>query len=402
MFNNQIYGLTKGQYSPTSELGKVTKSSPFGSLDHPFNPMSVALGAEATFVARTHDMDRKHMIEMFRRAHEHQGASFVEVYQNCNVFNDGAFEAITAKDARADMLIDLHHGEPIRFGADGQRGVVLNEFGEAEIVDVADVGEDRLLVHDEHRPDPTLAFALLAPRRPADHPDADRRVPRRRARRLRRRGAAPARRRGGAPGPGDLATLIGSGATWEVGCSPATAAERRRLATASEDVEPAEHQAGARLGREERRLLRHAHARERGRADLRDRYRPQQDRGVGRALVDERGDGLPRRRGRPSVGVGERRGRTATSKRAESTVRSSAGSSASARPDHVGSRARAARARRRRRARAPPSACMRRSSSRRASGVFGAERLDVEGVGEGGREVGAGGPASRAGGSARR
>ena len=93
MFNNQIYGLTKGQYSPTSEVGKITKSSPFGSLDHPFNPVSVALGAEATFVARTHDMDRKHMMDMLRHAHEHQGASFVEIYQNCNVFNDGAFEA---------------------------------------------------------------------------------------------------------------------------------------------------------------------------------------------------------------------------------------------------------------------------------------------------------------------
>src|SRR6266404_3218350 len=95
MFNNQIYGLTKGQYSPTSEMGKVTKSTPFGSLDWPFNPLSVALGAEASFVARTHDMDRKHMMEVLRRAHFHQGAAFVEVYQNCNVFNDGAFEAVT-------------------------------------------------------------------------------------------------------------------------------------------------------------------------------------------------------------------------------------------------------------------------------------------------------------------
>src|SRR3954453_9971818 len=118
MFNNQIYGLTKGQYSPTSEVGKITKSTPFGSLDHPFNPISVALGAEASFVARTHDMDRKHMMETFRRAHEHQGASFVEVYQNCNVFNDGAFDAILNKDARPDMLIDLKHGEPIRFGSE--------------------------------------------------------------------------------------------------------------------------------------------------------------------------------------------------------------------------------------------------------------------------------------------
>src|ERR671937_276298 len=94
MFNNQIYGLTKGQYSPTSEVGKVTKSTPFGSVDHPFNPLSVALGAEATFVARTHDMDRKHMMETFRRAHEHRGGAFVEIYQNCNVFNDGAFDTI--------------------------------------------------------------------------------------------------------------------------------------------------------------------------------------------------------------------------------------------------------------------------------------------------------------------
>ena len=160
MFNNQIYGLTKGQYSPTSEVGKITKSSPFGSLDTPFNPVSVALAAEATFVARTHDMDRKGMIEAFRRAHEHQGSAFVEIYQNCNVFNDGAFEGITAKEARADMLIELRHGEPIRFGTDNERGVILNEFGECEIVEVADVGEDALLVHDEPRDDPALAFAL--------------------------------------------------------------------------------------------------------------------------------------------------------------------------------------------------------------------------------------------------
>src|SRR3954451_12040170 len=113
MFNNQIYGLTKGQYSPTSEVGKVTKSTPFGSLDTPFNPLSLALGAEATFEARTHDMDRAHMLETFRRAHDHKGASFVEIYQNCNVFNDGAFEKVTGKEQRADMLIPLRHGEPI-------------------------------------------------------------------------------------------------------------------------------------------------------------------------------------------------------------------------------------------------------------------------------------------------
>src|SRR5579875_2227663 len=117
LFNNQIDGLTKGQYSPTSELSKITKSTPFGSLDTPFNPISLALGAEATFVARTHDMDRGHMQEIFRRAHDHKGAAFVEVYQNCNVYNDGAFEKITSRDARSSMLIPLVHGQPIRFGA---------------------------------------------------------------------------------------------------------------------------------------------------------------------------------------------------------------------------------------------------------------------------------------------
>ncbi len=135
MFNNQIYGLTKGQYSPTSEVGKVTKSTPFGSVDTPFNPVSLALGAEATFVARTHDMDREHMQETFRRAHEHQGAAFVEVLQNCNVFNDGAFEKITAKDVRSSMLIPLRHGEPIVFGPEGEeRGVVQRPDGKLEVV----------------------------------------------------------------------------------------------------------------------------------------------------------------------------------------------------------------------------------------------------------------------------
>src|SRR5436853_4637254 len=131
LFNNQIYGLTKGQYSPTSEVGKVTKSTPFGSLDTPFNPLSVALGAEATFVARTHDMDRAHMIEMFRRAHDHKGAAFVEIYQNCNVFNDGAFDQILSKEARTTNLIPLEHGQPIRFGADNGRGVMLDGQGRA-------------------------------------------------------------------------------------------------------------------------------------------------------------------------------------------------------------------------------------------------------------------------------
>jgi len=217
LFNNQIYGLTKGQYSPTSEVGKVTKSSPFGSLDYPFNPISVALGAEATFVARTHDMDRKHMQETFRRAHEHRGSAFVEIYQNCNVFNDGAFEQILAKEKRPEMLIELRHGEPIRFGPDGSHGVVLNEFGEAEVVDVADVGEDALLVHDDSRPDPSLAFALS---RLADQPTTPtpvgvfRAVHRPVYEDLAQQQLASAQERSG---PGDLRTLIESGSVWEVG-----------------------------------------------------------------------------------------------------------------------------------------------------------------------------------------
>ena len=160
MFNNRIYGLTKGQYSPTSETGKVTKSTPFGSVDTPFNPLSVAIGAEASFVARTHDLDRKHMIEVFRAAHAHRGASFVEIFQNCNVFNDGAFDEVTSRAAREEMMIDLKHGEPIRFGADGHRGVVMRSDGQLSLVDVGDVGVEALLVHDAYRPDPSLAFAL--------------------------------------------------------------------------------------------------------------------------------------------------------------------------------------------------------------------------------------------------
>ena len=216
MFNNQIYGLTKGQFSPTSETGKVTKSSPFGSLDTPFNPISLVLGAEASFVARTHDMDRAHMMDTMRRAYEHKGSAFVEVYQNCNVFNDGAFEAVTAKDARSEMLIDLKHKEPIRFGANGEHGVILNAFGECEIAEVADVGVEKLIVHDETRTDPTLAFALS---RLADGPTSP--TPVGVFRSIERptyedevslQLAVATETRG----PGDLEALLASGGTWVV------------------------------------------------------------------------------------------------------------------------------------------------------------------------------------------
>jgi 2-oxoglutarate ferredoxin oxidoreductase subunit beta len=160
VFNNEIYGLTKGQASPTSEVGKVTKSTPFGLLDVPFNPISLALGAEASFVARTIDRDRQHLAGVLRAAAEHRGAALVEIYQNCPVFNDGAFAALTDKDTKDDFLIRLEHGHPIRFGAQGERGVVRDADGELRIVDLAEVGEEALLVHDAHRPDPSVAFAL--------------------------------------------------------------------------------------------------------------------------------------------------------------------------------------------------------------------------------------------------
>ena len=159
LFNNQIYGLTKGQFSPTSQKGKVTKSSPVGLVARPFNPISVAIGAEATFVARTHDMDRRHMQKTFRRAYEHEGAAFVEVLQNCNVFNDGVFDTITKKEVRDDMLIELHHGEPILFGSDKQYGVARQPEGLA-IADVAEVGIEYILVHDETIRNPSTAFSL--------------------------------------------------------------------------------------------------------------------------------------------------------------------------------------------------------------------------------------------------
>ncbi|MFJ4825196.1 2-oxoacid:ferredoxin oxidoreductase subunit beta [Streptomyces bacillaris] len=161
LFNNRIYGLTKGQYSPTSELGKITKSTPMGSLDAPFNPVSLALGAEATFVARTVDSDRKHLTSVLRAAAEHPGTALVEIYQNCNIFNDGAFEVLKDKEQAAEAVIRLEHGEPILFGADGSKGVVRNQAtGDLEVVAVTDENRAQVLVHDAHAASPTTAFAL--------------------------------------------------------------------------------------------------------------------------------------------------------------------------------------------------------------------------------------------------
>jgi 2-oxoglutarate ferredoxin oxidoreductase subunit beta len=164
LFNNRIYGLTKGQYSPTSEVGKVTKSTPLGSLDQPFNPVSLALGAEGTFVARTVDSDRKHLTEVLSAAAAHRGTALVEIYQNCPIFNDGAFDALKgsprAGGGSADAIIPLVQGEPIRFGAESQYGVVRSASGGVEVVEVTASNEADLLVHDAHQPDPTTAFAL--------------------------------------------------------------------------------------------------------------------------------------------------------------------------------------------------------------------------------------------------
>jgi 2-oxoglutarate ferredoxin oxidoreductase subunit beta len=158
LFNNQIYGLTKGQASPTSEQGKVTKSTPFGSAELPFNPVSLALGAEATFVARTVDTDKVHLADTLRAAAAHDGTALIEIYQNCPVFNDGAFAALREKDQRRLNAIRLAHGEPIRFGAEGERGVARDpQTGGLRFVAADDPG---VLVHDAHAQDPSLAFAL--------------------------------------------------------------------------------------------------------------------------------------------------------------------------------------------------------------------------------------------------
>ncbi|MEP6476175.1 MAG: 2-oxoacid:ferredoxin oxidoreductase subunit beta [Actinomycetota bacterium] len=158
LFNNQIYGLTKGQYSPTSEEGKVTKSTPFGSVDHPFNPIAVALGAEGTFVARTIDNDRKHLTDVLRQAAQHQGSSFVEIYQNCNVFNDGAFDLLRDKASGAQNQIRLEDGEPVIFDG-GNRCVSVGENGRLVITATAETPQDQIVVHDvDGRP--SLPFAL--------------------------------------------------------------------------------------------------------------------------------------------------------------------------------------------------------------------------------------------------
>ncbi len=161
LFNNRIYGLTKGQYSPTSEKGKVTKSTPYGSVDYPFNPVTLALGAEATFVARTIDREPKHMQEMIKRAAEHKGTAFIEIFQNCNIFNDGAFSLLTEKDTKEDHLLYLEHGKPMVFGKEKNKGIKIEGFTPI-IIDLND-GEhtvDDVIVHDEFDHSAARTFML--------------------------------------------------------------------------------------------------------------------------------------------------------------------------------------------------------------------------------------------------
>jgi len=215
LFNNQIYGLTKGQYSPTSEQGKRTKSSPMGSIDWPFNPVSLALGAEASFVARTIDMDRDHTVEMLEAAAAHHGSAFIEIYQNCNVFNDKAFVALTGKQERSENRINLVHGKPVVFGPNDEHGVMIFD-GTAHIVEVAEVGLANIHVHDAHAESPAAAFALSrlahgpfgptpigifhSVERPTYEADLDKQI-----------AAAQASK-----GPGDLKELLTSSGSWVV------------------------------------------------------------------------------------------------------------------------------------------------------------------------------------------
>jgi len=213
LFNNRIYGLTKGQYSPTSEQGKVTKSTPFGSLDYPFNPVSLALGAEASFVARSVDSDRKHLQSVLRAAAGHRGSAFIEIFQNCPIFNDDAFAPV--KEPNAPGLIRLVHGSPIRFGPDGSMGLTYGPYGAMTAVETASVPESELIVHDATRTDPSYAFALsrldsfdfahtpIGVFRAVERPSYDDLM----AQQLDQARSA---------GPGDLAKLLAGNDTWEV------------------------------------------------------------------------------------------------------------------------------------------------------------------------------------------
>jgi 2-oxoglutarate/2-oxoacid ferredoxin oxidoreductase subunit beta len=218
MFNNRIYGLTKGQYSPTSEQGKRTVSTPLGSVDYPFNPLALALGAGATFVARSVDIYLPHLKEVLRRAHRHRGSAFVEIYQRCNIFNDNAFAYLTDKERRDESAVYLEHGKPLVFGKDPKRGIRMRGT-ELEVVELgggSGLTEADCLVWDERVPAPTLAFLAAHMRHPAfptplgvfrdvDLPSYEEGVVGQVRGEIERRG------------PGDLAELLRAGDVWTVG-----------------------------------------------------------------------------------------------------------------------------------------------------------------------------------------
>ncbi len=218
MFNNRIYGLTKGQYSPTSVLGQKNKTAPMGVIDYPIDPVTMALASEATFVARSVDSDPKHLARMIERMSRHKGAAFLEVYQNCNIFNDGAFDEFKEKDVRSDMMLEIEHGKPLTFGKDVKKGIRLNGL-RPEVVELAEGGpweEKHLLVHDETLPDSTHATLLSRMHFP-EMPVAIgvfRQVERPTYEEMLTDQISAARRKSG---PGDLEKLINSGDTWEVG-----------------------------------------------------------------------------------------------------------------------------------------------------------------------------------------
>jgi len=215
LFNNRIYGLTKGQYSPTSPLGKVTKSTPMGAIDNPLHPLSSAIGAEATVVARTSDVHIKHLGMVLLRAAEHKGTSFVEVYQNCNVFNDGAYEYATDRETKFDTTVELEHNKPLIFGKNRDKGIRLHGM-QPEIVDLGKgITEDDLLFHDEKAIDPSLAYLLSRMHYP-EFPEpigVFRAVERPVYDELLNNQIAEARK---ARGDGDLQKLFNSGETWSI------------------------------------------------------------------------------------------------------------------------------------------------------------------------------------------
>ncbi|HSS63580.1 MAG TPA: 2-oxoacid:ferredoxin oxidoreductase subunit beta [Gammaproteobacteria bacterium] len=216
LFNNRIYGLTKGQYSPTSLPGQITSSTPTGSIDGPLSPLSVAIGSEATFVARSVDTHTKHLGRVLKRAAEHKGASFVEVYQNCNVYNDLAFGYAWDRKQRPDHVVELEHGKPLVFGADGDKGIRLNGL-EFEVVNLGNgISESDLLAHDEKAEEPVLAYLLSRLRYPRfpEPIGVLRAVERPTYEDLMSQQIEEARKKGGA---GDLEALFNAGDTWQVG-----------------------------------------------------------------------------------------------------------------------------------------------------------------------------------------